>query len=135
MPIVVVTRLRLRDPTYFDEFFAAAVAVIEQARDSEGNLAADVLAEANNTYWTRTVWRARDVMSAFVGHEPHLHTMEHIDEWCDEATFVDWEQDGEDLPDWQDGYQRLLATGQAGKLTSPTAAHDSRDFPAPVVSG
>ena len=119
---------------HFDDFFAAAVAVVEQARSSEGNLGADALAEANNTYWTRTVWRARDAMSAFVGHEPHLSTMGHIDEWCDEATFVDWEQEGEGLPDWQDGHQRLLAGGQAGTLTRASAAHDSRDFPAPVVS-
>ena len=67
MPVIVVTRLRLRDPALFDEFFASAMAVTEQATNSEGNLGADVLAEANNTYWTRTVWRGRDLMNAFVG--------------------------------------------------------------------
>ena len=46
MPIIVVTRLRLRDPAFFDEFFANAVAVVEQAQNSQGNLGADVLAEA-----------------------------------------------------------------------------------------
>jgi hypothetical protein len=50
MTVIVVTRLRLRDPKFFDEFFAHAVAVVEQAQNSPGNLAADVLAEANNTY-------------------------------------------------------------------------------------
>jgi hypothetical protein len=54
MPLIVVTRLRLRDSAFFDEFFASAVAVVEQATNSEGNLGADVLAEANNTFWTRT---------------------------------------------------------------------------------
>jgi heme-degrading monooxygenase HmoA len=134
MPVIVVTRLRLKDPALFDEFFASAVAVVEQAQSSEGNLGADVLAEANNTYWTRTAWQGRDSMNAFVGTEPHLHTMNRIDEWCDEATFVDWEQTGADLPDWQDGYGRIVATGQAASLTSATHAHHTRDFPAPVVS-
>jgi hypothetical protein len=115
-------------------FFATAVAVVEQAQQSEGNLGADVLAEANNTYWTRTVWRARDAMNTFVGHEPHLSTMNRIDEWCDEATFVDWEQADDGLPDWQDGYRRILKSGQAASLTTPTAAHHSRDFPEPLVS-
>jgi hypothetical protein len=46
MPFIVVTRLRLRDSAFFDEFFASAVAVVEQATNSEGNLGADVLAEA-----------------------------------------------------------------------------------------
>ena len=115
MPVIVVTRLRLRDAAFFDEFFAHAVAVVEQAKNSPGNLDADVLAEANNTYWTRTAWQERDLMNAFVGSEPHLSTMGRIDEWCDEATFIDWEQASADPPDWQDGYRRLVASGQGGE--------------------
>lgn len=134
MPVIVFTRLRLKDPRFFDEFFASAVAVVEQAQSSEGNLGADALAEANNTYWTRTAWRERGLMNAFVGSEPHLHIMSRIDEWCDEATFVDWEQAGTDLPDWQDGHGRLVASGQSANLTNATAAHHARDFPTPVVS-
>jgi len=107
---------------------------VEQAQNSEGNLGADVLAEANNTYWTRTVWQERDLMDAFVGSEPHLRTMSRIDDWCDEATFVEWEQAGGDLPDWQDGYGRLVASGQGPSLTHATQAHHTRDFPAPVLS-
>ena len=40
MPVIVVTRLRLSDPALFDEFFASAVAVTEQAEHSDGNLGA-----------------------------------------------------------------------------------------------
>lgn len=133
MPVVVVTRLRLRDQAFFDEFFANAVAATEQAQNSDGNLGADVLAEANSTYWTRTAWRERLFMNAFVGSEPHRTTMSHIDEWCDEATFVDWDQAGEDMPDWQDGYARIVESGQPASLTSASAAHHTRAFPAPVV--
>jgi hypothetical protein len=133
MPVIVITRLRLRDPAFFDEFFASAVAVVEQATASEGNLGADVLADANDTYWTRTAWRDRDVMGAFVGAQPHLDTMSHIDAWCDEATFVDWEQEGPDLPDWQEGYRRIVADGQVSQLPNPSAANVTREFPAPVV--
>ena len=133
MPVIVVTRLRLKAPAFFGEFFASAVAVTEQAQNSDGNLGADVLAEANNTYWTRTAWQDRGLMHAFVGSEPHLRTMSRLDEWCDEATFVDWEQASVGLPDWQDGYQRLVASGHAASLGHPTDAHHSRDFPAPVV--
>ncbi len=135
MPVIVVTRLRLKDPAFFDEFFTSAVAVVEQAQNSDGCLGADVLAEANNTYWTRTAWQERGAMHAFVGSEPHLSTMDHLDDWCDEATFVDWEQAGGDLPDWQASHGRLVAEGQVASLTQPTAAHHTRDFPAPVVTG
>lgn len=77
MPVTVVTRLRLKDPALFDEFFASAVAVVEQAQNSAGNLGADVLAEVNNTYWTRTVWqgrpneRVRQQRTASAHDEPH----------------------------------------------------------------
>ncbi|HEY2306084.1 MAG TPA: antibiotic biosynthesis monooxygenase [Streptosporangiaceae bacterium] len=133
MPVIVVTRLRLRDPAFFDEFFASAVAVVEQAQGTEGNLGADVLAEAHNTYWTRTAWQERAAMDSFVGSEPHLSTMGRIDDWCDEATFVDWEQASADAPDWQEGYRRIVADGQAASLTHGTDAHQTRDYPAPVV--
>lgn len=134
MPVIVVTRLRLKDPAFFDDFFASAVAATQQAQNSEGNLGADVLAEAANTYWTRTAWRERDAMRGYVVSEPHLGIMRRLDEWCDEATFVDWEQASADLPDWQASYGRLVADGQAARLTQATAAHHTRDFPAPVVT-
>ena len=57
MPIIVVTRLRLRDPSLLDEFFTHAAAVLEQAMKSEGNLGADALAEAHDAWWSVTAWR------------------------------------------------------------------------------
>jgi hypothetical protein len=134
MPVIVVTRLRLSDPALFDEFFAAAVAAVEQAQGTDGNLGADVLADANNVYWTRTAWQARGPMQAFVGSEPHLTTMSRIDDWCDEATFIDWEQDSPGLADWQTGYDRLIAAGQAASLSNASEAHHTRAFPAPVTA-
>jgi hypothetical protein len=134
MPVIVITRLRLKDPAFFDEFFVGAVAAVEQAQSTAGNLGADVLADANNAYWTRTAWQERAAMDAFVGSEPHLSTMNRLDEWCDEATFVDWEQPAADMPDWQVSYRRLIADGQVASLTNPTPAHRTRQFPAPVVS-
>jgi hypothetical protein len=133
MPLIVVTRLRLKDPALQDEFFTDAVAAIEQAQKSDGNLGVDALAEANNTWWTVTAWQERRLMHAYVGSEPHRDIMAHLDRFCDEATFVDWEQDSGDLPDWQTGWRRLVDGGTAGMLTQPSRAHQTRDFPVPVV--
>lgn len=132
MAVIVITRLRLKDPELFTEFFESAVAVVEQAKTSRGNLAADVLADANYTFWTRTAWESRELMNGFVGSEPHRRTMIRIDGWCDEATFVDWDQSGAEVPSWQEGYQRLAREGQVTTLTSGTEAHYSRQFPPPV---
>jgi hypothetical protein len=73
-------------------------------------------------------------MQAFVGSEPHLTTMARIDDWCDGATFADWEQGGPGLPDWQTGYDRLIADGQVASLTHASDVHQTRALPTPVTA-
>jgi hypothetical protein len=41
MPVIVVTRLWLKDPALLDEFFTDAVAAIEQAQKAAGNQTRD----------------------------------------------------------------------------------------------
>ncbi len=132
MPVIVVTRLRLRDPALLDEFFTDAVAAIEQAQKSEGNLGADALADANNAWWSVSSWRDRGAMQAFVDSQPHLGISGRLDHYCDEATFVDWEQASPGLPDWQTSWRHLTADGKVAELTHPSAANQNRDFPRPV---
>ena len=48
--------------------------------------------------------------------EPHRSTMDRIDEWCDEATFVNWQQTEVSLPDWDVAYERLLSDGHVVDL-------------------
>jgi hypothetical protein len=132
MPVIVVTRLRLKDPALLDEFFTDAVAAIEQAQKSAGNLGADALADADNAWWSVSAWTGRDPMRAFVDNQPHLTIKGRLDHYCDEATFVDWEQASPDLPDWQTSYQHLIADGQVATLTHPSDANQTRAFPPPV---
>ena len=132
MPVIVVTRLRLKDPALLDEFFTDAVAAIEQATKAEGNLGADALADANNAWWSVTAWQDRRQMQAFVGAEPHLDIMTRLDHYCDEATFVDWEQASPALPDWRTSWTHLTADGTAAELTHPSAANQTRAFPQPA---
>ena len=132
MPVIVVTRLRLKDPALLDEFFTDAVAAIEQAQKSDGNLGADALADANNAWWSVSAWTGRDPMQAFVGAQPHLTIQGRLDHYCDEATFVDWDQDSPDLPDWQTSWRHLVADGHVATLTHPSDANQTRAFPPPV---
>jgi quinol monooxygenase YgiN len=132
MPVIVVTRLRLRDPALLDEFFTDAVAAIEQATKSEGNLGADALADANNAWWSVSAWQDRRQMRAYVDTEPHLGISSRLDHFCDEATFVDWEQASPDLPDWHTSWRHLIADGQVAELSRPSDANQTRAFPEPV---
>jgi hypothetical protein len=134
MAVIVVTRLRIKDPALNDEFFTDAVAALEQAQKSEGNLGVDALGDANDAWWTVTAWAERRLMHSYVRSEPHQSIRANLDRYCDEATFVDWDQDNPDLPDWPTNWRHLVADGQAAELTQPSAAHRTRDFPAPVVT-
>jgi hypothetical protein len=72
-------------------------------------------------------------MLAIVGNVPHRSIMDRLDHYCDEATFVDWEQDRPDLPDWPTSHRHLVADGQAAELTHPSGENQTRAFPPPVV--
>ena len=48
MPVIVVTRPRLRDPALPTEFFTAGAAVLQQANNAGGNLGADAPGDTNN---------------------------------------------------------------------------------------
>jgi len=104
-----------------------------QAQKAEGNLGVDALADANNAWWSVTSWQDRRAMLAFVGNQPHRSIMDHLDRYCDEATFADWEQESPDLPDWPTSHRHLVADGQAAELTHPSDANQTRAFPPPVV--
>ena len=64
MPVLVVTRLRLRDPALLTEYFTAGAAMLRQAKKADGNLGADVLGDslrqrrhfAERPFWP---WRGR----------------------------------------------------------------------------
>jgi heme-degrading monooxygenase HmoA len=132
MAVIVVTRLRLRDPSLLNDFFTSAVNSLEQAQKADGNLGADVLADANDTWWTVTAWQDRAAMRAFVDADPHHGSISRLGDWCDEATFADWEQPTPDLPDWQVSYQHIIAHGQIADLPNASPANATRDFPPPV---
>jgi heme-degrading monooxygenase HmoA len=132
MPIIVVARLRLRDPSLLDEFFTRASGVLELAQKMDGNLGTDAFAEGQDVWWDVTAWEGRAAIEAFKNTEPHLSTIDLVDRLCSEASFVDWEQDSSELPDWQTSWRRLVADGRSATLTNASDANETRAFPAPV---
>ena len=127
--VIVVTRLRLSDPRHRRKFLKAAAAAIKQANSTSGNLGTGVLPDANDVYWTQTVWNDRGSMLAFITAEPHLGMMGSLDEWCDEASFVEWEQPTPQMPKWQVAYERLVREGHSSTLSRPSPDHGARSFP------
>jgi hypothetical protein len=133
MPFVSITRLRIRGDEQLDTFNVVLPAVFGQATGAPGQLAMDLLAEPDNTFWTRTVWTDRAAMRAYMTSGPHGDVMPDLRERCDEAHVAHWEQDTEELPTWDGAYWRLIGEGRDSAVAHPSPDHEARTLVHPVV--
>lgn len=133
MPYVSITRLRIRTPEYLTAFSEALPAVYAQAVEAPGNLGMELLADANDTFWTKSVWNDRDAMRAYMTSAEHGGVMPLLRDWCDEAHVAHWEQDGVELPTWVEAHRRVVEEGRTSAVAHPSPDHGSRSVAAPVV--
>jgi hypothetical protein len=122
MPVVSVTRLRVRSLLYLPGFVLASARIAKQAREAEGNLGVKLLRDRGNAFWTCTCWNSEESMRAFMLDEPHGETMRKLLTWCDEAALAHWSQETEELPSWEDAHRNLLRRGRTSKVNNPSAA-------------
>jgi hypothetical protein len=131
MPLISVTRLRVRSFRYLFGFIYYAQRSSRQARRTPGNLGVGLLRDANRAFWTRTAWRDEASMRHFMLAMPHRQAMGKLAEWCDEASVVHWTQDSASLPDWREAYRRMVAEGRRSRVKHPSAAHEAFDIAVP----
>ncbi len=123
MPIVSVTRLRLRSPRYLPTFFWQTYRSRRQAANTAGNLGVKLRKTSGLAFWTLTIWRDNAAMRSFEITAPHSSAMAQLAHWCDEAAFVHWEQSASELPSWDAATERLRASGKQGSLRHPSERH------------
>jgi hypothetical protein len=131
MPIISVTRLRVRSLRYLVPFFWQALKVSRQAEHSPQFLGGRVLREARNAFWTVTAWADEAAMRTFRQKSAHAEVMPRLLTWCDEAAYVHWNQDTPELPNWQEAHRRLENEGKLSKVYHPSAAHLAGQFAEP----
>jgi Domain of unknown function (DUF3291) len=129
MPLVSITRLRVRSWRYLLGFSVAAFRSAFQARRAKGNLAVTILREAHNTFWTRSLWTDEAAMKSFMVSDPHRTIMPKLLEWCDEASVARWTQETAQKPTWEEVHQRMQRDGRASKVNHPSEAHRRFDLP------
>ena len=132
MPVVSITRLRVRSWRYLPAFFIQTLRIARQAARAEGSLAVKLLRNSRNTFWTCTTWSSEAAMKAFMLAPPHGPTMRKLLDWCDEAALVHWTQDEHALPSWKEAHKRLQREGRPSKVSHPSAVHSSHTFPVPT---
>jgi len=133
MPVVSITRLRVRSWRFLPIFFLYALRSARQAARSEGSLAAKLLRDDRNTFWTATIWENEANMKSFMLAGIHRRAMPKLLNWCDEAALVHWTQQGNELPTWSEACVRLQREGRRSKVNHPSPVHAAHKFPEPRV--
>jgi heme-degrading monooxygenase HmoA len=120
---VSVTRLHLRSVRYFPMFVWYALSSTRQARRSPGFKGGWLGGESIHGNWTATVWDSDQAMRAFRNSGMHLRSMPRLLRWCDEASFVHWEQADATPPGHDEAYDRLARDGKVSKVLRPSSRH------------
>ncbi len=131
MALLSVTRLRIRALRFLPVFIYRSGQSIRQAQASEGNLGVDVLRDANNVFWTRTAWTDEAAMRDYMTAGPHRAVMPSLMKWCDEASTVHWASESNELPSWEEAYDRMMADGRPSRLKIETPRHRGMEHPPP----
>lgn len=134
MHFVSVTRLRIRKWRYLPAFFYFTARSLVQSKRASGNLSTSLTRDAHLVFWTITVWRDEHTMRNFRNHGPHLRAMPKLREWCDEATYLHWQQEPQEPPNLATACERLVREGIVSKVNHPSADHATRNFLAPKTN-
>jgi heme-degrading monooxygenase HmoA len=133
MPVVSITRLRVRSWRFLPVFLLRTVQTARQATTSEGNLGVAMLRDRGNTFWTATSWSSEAAIKMFMRSGVHGPVMRNLLEWCDEAALVHWLQEGPDLPLWEQAHTRIQHEGRRSKVNHPSAAHTAYVIVKPML--
>ena len=123
MPVISVTRLRVRSWFYLPAFVIRSLRIARQAKRAPGNLAVRLLNDRRKTFWTTTCWESEATIRGFMLAPPHGPAMRKLLEWCDEAALVHWLQPGPELPAWTEAHERMQREGRTSKVNHPSQAH------------
>jgi heme-degrading monooxygenase HmoA len=131
VPFVSVTRLRVRSVRFIPAFFWYAIRSQRQVRSAIGFQGGALLADAKWTYWTLTAWDSLEAMRAYMTAGAHRKAMPKLTNWCDEASVVHWQSDGQQIPDWREAAERMQRQGRPSKIRYPSPDHQGLSFSIP----
>jgi hypothetical protein len=118
-----VTRLKLRSWRFLPGFALHALRSRSQAITSPGLIAGKFATEPGFVFWTITLWTDEQSMKSFRNSAAHLKAMPRLAHWCDEASYVHWEQEDLTMPNATIIFERLRDTGKLSHVKYPSGEH------------
>lgn len=135
MPLIAVTRLRIRSPWFLPLFQWHAFRSAGQARAAAGNIELALFNDANRTFWTCSSWKDLESMRGYMSAEPHRSAMRKLAGWCDEASVVHWTQASGVLPTWRAAHERMQHDGRPSRVDHPSPDHLAFRIAVPLQAG
>ncbi len=123
MPIVSLTRLRIRSLRFLPTFYLSTLASARQAQRTPGFLVGLLAYESARVYWTFSVWSDKAAMNEYRGADAHRRAMPKLLEWCDEASVAHFQTENSDLPNCAQALERMVSCGRITKVRHPSAEH------------
>ena len=120
MPLMAVTRLRIRSYRFLVPFLWQAWRSFRQAKQAASNLGAKLRRADGLAFWTLTAWQDEAAMHAYRSARPHRDAMPKLLEWCDEAAVAHWHQASAELPGWETAERRLVECGRVSHVNHPS---------------
>ena len=131
MIFVSITRLRIRSFIFLFPFFWHTIASTKQLVKKSKFIKGKTLMDRKLTFWTMTLWKNAAGMIAYRNTDAHKKAMPKLQHWCDEASIVHWQQEGEDFPDWHLAHKRMISEGRLSKVKHPSPEHSNMQVAAP----
>jgi hypothetical protein len=124
---VSITRLRVRHWRFLPGFAFHAWRSTRQARSAPGFRAGALANGPGLAFWTITAWDDEAALRAYRNSGAHRRAMPRLLDWCDEASYVHWQQDDATLPTPEAAFARLRDDGKLSKVRRPSPAHAAGD--------
>jgi heme-degrading monooxygenase HmoA len=104
-------------------------ASVKELKVSRGLLKGKELIDKKLTFWTITLWEDEASMKEFRGSPSHRIAMQHLPEWCNEASYHHWVQEDNEFPMWNTVSEKLYSEGRLSKVRNPSKAQSVNLFP------
>src|SRR5580658_5114892 len=134
MPLISLTRLRVRSFRYLPGFLWDTFQSVRQVQRSPGFLGGRLLVNSGYVFWTMTAWQDETAMNAYRTSGAHRQAMPKLLKWCDEAAVVHWTQESAEIPEWQQAELHMSEKRRLSKVNHPSAAQASQQIPPPQPS-
>ena len=129
MVFISATRLRVKSVLYLLSFMIANEKSIKQLNISDGFLGGKELIDKGLTFWTFTMWSNEISMKYFRNSLPHKRAMRKLPFWCNEASYIHWTQEEQQLPDWKTVHEKMLSEGKTTAVGTPSDTQLSKNYP------